>query len=114
VGCALQDNTVAKQQEEPADEMAAEAGTALPGRRTMEALGGAERIADALELAAAEAERQKVLSLLPNLDASCSCTIQNQFRRSVMRAWRMKLLQETSFLRGPDGHECSPGSRRRM
>lgn len=45
---------------EQAEEMAAEAGTALAGRQTLEAMGGAERIADALELAAAEAERAKV------------------------------------------------------
>jgi phosphotransferase system glucose/maltose/N-acetylglucosamine-specific IIC component len=54
-------------QEQQAEEVAAEAGAALASRRTLEAMGGAERIADALELAAAEAERAKVGSLLAHV-----------------------------------------------
>lgn len=58
-----QENVASKQA--GLDEAPAETGTALAGRQTLEVLSGAESIADALELAAAEAERLRVRTPLP-------------------------------------------------
>lgn len=62
-GTLVQENAASKQA--GLDEAPAETGTALAGRQTLEVLSGAESIADALELAAAEAERHRVRTLLP-------------------------------------------------
>ena len=55
----LQDSTVPQRREGEA----AEATAAPAGRKTLEVVSGAERIADALALVAAEAERMQVRSL---------------------------------------------------
>lgn len=63
----VQENAAGKQA--GLEEAPAETGTALAGRQTLEVLSGAESIADALELAAAEAERHRVRPspLLPQM-----------------------------------------------
>ncbi len=55
----LQENA-APQQAGPEEQLPGQVGPVLAGRQTLEVLSGAESIADALELAAAEAERQRV------------------------------------------------------
>ncbi|EIE21123.1 transducin family protein [Coccomyxa subellipsoidea C-169] len=56
----LEENAASKQT--GLEEAPAETGTALAGRQTLEVLSGAESIADALELAAAEAERHRAFA----------------------------------------------------
>ena len=55
----LQDSALPQRREGEA----AEAAAAPAGRKTLEAVSGAERIADALALVASEAERVQVLAL---------------------------------------------------
>ena len=55
----LQDSALPQRREGEA----AEAAAAPAGRKTLEAVSGAERIADALALVASEAERAQVLAL---------------------------------------------------
>lgn len=69
---AMQDNAAPRQAE--VEETPAETGTALAGRQTLEVLSGAERIADALELAATEADRLK--ARIPSLPCWLCCALQ--------------------------------------
>ncbi|CAL8469217.1 g8758 [Coccomyxa elongata] len=56
------EEAAAPRQAGPEEQLPGQVGPVLAGRQTLEVLSGAESIVDALELAAAEAERQRVIA----------------------------------------------------
>lgn len=93
--CGLSQESTAPQRR---DGEAAEATAAPAGRKTLDVVSGAERIADALALVAAEAERVQVRSLAKLAPETPDCTSRTALSPSRLSCGALRLVPESTCI----------------